>query len=144
MRVRVRKAAHILERSGLAMAGAASGMFVGAHVGSSIALLTSLGFLLIMMLAGAVGFYLGIDIPRLKFGAPVQEPAADAPRGKIDAAEFLSAVGTFLASLTAFTSVSVVVLRTNPHLAWTALILLGWVVGVTMQMVAGIIARRRR
>jgi hypothetical protein len=37
MQFRVRKAAHILERIGLAMAGASSGLFVGAHVGSSIA-----------------------------------------------------------------------------------------------------------
>ncbi|NVN86492.1 MAG: hypothetical protein HXX15_10430 [Rhodopseudomonas sp.] len=143
MRFRVRKAAHILERSGLSMAGAASGMFVGAHVGSSIALLTSVGFLLTMMVAGAIGFYLGIDIPRLTFHPPESGLAAGAPRGKIDAAEFLSAVGTFLASLTAFVSVSVVVLRTNPHLFWTAIILLGWLVGVTMQIVAGVIARRR-
>ena len=65
MQSRVRKFAHVLERSGLAMAGAASGLFVAAHVGSSIAALTSQGFLLIMMLAGAVGFYLGIDTPQL-------------------------------------------------------------------------------
>ncbi len=36
MRFRVRKTAHVLERVGLAMAGAACGMFVGAYVGTSI------------------------------------------------------------------------------------------------------------
>ena len=49
MRFRVRKSAHVLERFGLAMAGAASGLFVGVLVGSSVAALTSQGFLLLMM-----------------------------------------------------------------------------------------------
>ena len=63
--------------------------------------------------------------------------------GKIDAAEFLSAVGTFLAALTAFVSVGVIVLRENPHMFWTTMIMAGWVVGVTMQIIAGAIARMR-
>lgn len=45
MRTRVRKFAHVLERIGLAMVGAASGLFVGVHVGSSVAPFTSQGFL---------------------------------------------------------------------------------------------------
>src|ERR1700712_604704 len=100
MRSRVRKFAHVLERSGLAMAGAAAGLFVAAHVGSSIAALTSEGFLLIMMIVGAVGSYPGIDPPPLPFHEPHREPADGG--GKVDAAELLSAVGTFLAALTAF------------------------------------------
>jgi hypothetical protein len=143
MRSRIRQSAHVLERIGLAMAGAASGLFVAAHVGSSIAALTSQGFILIMMIGGAIGFYLGIDTPPLPFHGPDGEPAKDGSGGKVDAAEFLSAVGTFLATLTAFVSVSVIVIRENPHLFWTMLIMLGWVVGVIMQIVAGAIARSR-
>jgi hypothetical protein len=67
MRTRVRKFAHVLERTGLAMAGAASGLFVGVHVGSSIPALTSQGFLLIMMVSGAVGFYLGMTPRQPRF-----------------------------------------------------------------------------
>ena len=67
MRTSVRRFAHVLERVGLAMAGAACGLFVSAHVGSSIGFLTTQGFLLIMMIVGAVGFYLGIDTPPLPF-----------------------------------------------------------------------------
>jgi hypothetical protein len=144
MRSRVRKFAHVLERIGLAMAGAASGLFVGAHVGSSIAALTSQGFVLIMMIGGAVGFYLGIDTPALAFRAANDAPSKAGSVGKIDAAEFLSAVGTFLAALSAFVSVSVIVLREDPHVYWTMAIMLGWVVGVTMQIIAGAIARARR
>jgi hypothetical protein len=142
MRIRVRKFAHILERSGLAMAGAASGLFVGAHVGSSFPLLTSQGFLLIMMIAGAVGFYVGIDTPPLPFH-PQEELSAGGSGGGVDAAEFLTAAGTFCATLTAFVSVGLIVLHADPHILWTYLIMLGWIAGVGMQVVAGTIARMR-
>jgi hypothetical protein len=144
MRSRVRKFAHVLERLGLAMAGAASGLFVGAHVGSSIEAFTSQGFILIMMLAGAIGFYLGIDTPPLAFHSLNDGPSRGGSGGKVDAAEFLSAVGTFFAALTAFVSVSVIVFREDPHIFWTIMIMLGWVVGVMMQIIAGAITRIRR
>ncbi len=116
MRSRVRKFAHVLERIGLALAGAGSGLFVAAHVGSSIAVLTSPGFIVSMMIAGAVGFYLGIDTPPLAFHAPNGELSKGGSGGEVDSAEFLSAVGTFLAALTAFVSISVIVLRADPHI----------------------------
>jgi hypothetical protein len=143
MQFRVRKSAHFLERIGLAMAGASSGLFVGAHVGSSFAALTSQGFLVVMMIGGAIGFYLGIDTPPLAFHVANDDPSKGSSVGKIDAAEFLSAAGTFLATLTAFLSVSVIVFRENPHIFWTIMIMLGWVVGVIMQIIAGTIARTR-
>jgi hypothetical protein len=136
MRFRIRKSAHVLERLGLAMAGAACGLFVAAHVGSSVSALTSQGFLLIMMIAGAIGFYLGIDTPQL--------PLHGNDDPKIDAAEFLSAVGTFLATLTAFFSVGIIILREEPQIVWTWLIMFGWVAGISMQIVAGAKARMRR
>jgi hypothetical protein len=143
MQFRVRKFAHVLERIGLAMAGASSGLFVGAHVGSSFAALTSQGFLVVMMIGGAIGFYLGIDTPPLAFHGPNGEPSKGGSGGKIDTAEFLSAVGTFLATLTAFVSVGVIVLREDPRTFWTIITMLGWVVGVIMQIIAGTIARTR-
>src|SRR3954451_6242677 len=114
MRTRVRRFAHVLERLGLAMAGAASGLFVAAHVGSSIGALTSQAFILIMMIAGAVGFYLGIDTPPQVLAGPGGER-------KVDAADLLSAIGTFLAAAVAFASVTVIVLREDLHVAGTVL-----------------------
>lgn len=143
MQVLVRKAAHVLERVGLAMAGAACGLFVGVHVGSSIPALTSQGFLVVMMFGGSLGFYLGIDTPQLAFHGPNGEPLKGSSVRKIDTAEFLSAVGTFLATLTAVVSVGIIVLRNDPHISWTMIILLGWVVGLMMQIIAGTIARTR-
>jgi hypothetical protein len=136
MRFRVRTFAHVLERIGLAMAGAACGLFVSAHVGSSIGALTSQAFLLVMMIAGAIAFYLGIDTPQLAFHGD------DDP--KFDAAELLTSLGTFLATLTAFFSVGIIILREEPHIAWTWLIFAGWSVGIAMQIVAGAKARMRR
>ena len=135
MRIRVRKAAHVFERIGLAMAGAACGLFVSAHVGSSIGALTSQAFLLLMMISGAVAFYLGIDTPQLAFH-PDDDP-------RIDAAELLTSVGTFLATLAAFASVGIIILREEPHIAWTWAIFTGWVFGIAMQIVAGAKARMR-
>ena len=141
MRFRVRKAAHVIERVGLAMAGAACGLFVGAYVGSAIAPLTTEGFLLLMMVLGFVGFYLGIDTPQLAFHSDNGRRGGSSAR--IDAAELLTATGTFCAALTAFVSVLVIILREEPHIVWTVLILIGWVLGISMQIVAGAIARIR-
>lgn len=135
MRYPVRKTAHIFERVGLAMAGAACGLFIGAHVGSAIPQLTTQGFLLLMMLLGGIGFYLGIDTPQMPF---------DDAHSQIDAAEFLSSAGTLCATLTAFVSVLVIVLRVDPHMAWTWLVFIGWLAGVAMQIVAGAKARMRK
>ena len=142
MRDRIRTFAHTLERSGLALAGAACGMFVGAYVGSSIEALTTQGFLLAMMLSGVAGFYLGIDTPQLAFH-PLDAAAHEGRSATIDAPEFLTALGTFLATLAAFVSVVVIVLRESPATAWTVMVLLAWIAGVAMQIVAGAIARRR-
>ena len=136
MRFRVRRFAHVLERLGLAMAGAACGLFVSAHVGSSISYLTSQAFLLFMMIAGAIGFYLGIDTPPMPF-----HPEDD--QSTIDTAELLTAVGTFFATLTAFASVGIIILREEPHIVWTYLIGIGWTLGIVMQIVAGAKARMR-
>ncbi|MDN5000680.1 hypothetical protein ACFQZO_07295 [Bradyrhizobium sp. GCM10027634] len=135
MRYRVRKTAHVLERIGLAMAGAACGLFVGAYVGSAFAVLTTQGFLLLMMLLGVVGFYLGIDTPQLPF---------DEAHSHIDAAELLSSAGTLCATLTALVSVAVIVLRLEPHDALTWLVFVAWIAGVAMQIVAGAKARMRK
>ena len=144
MRFRVRKSAHVLERLGLAMAGAACGLFVAAVVGTSVAALTNQAFLLLMMISGAVGFCLGIDTPPLPFHPRGEEASGHRPDGTIDTAEFLSAVGTFLAAASGFASVGVIVFRHTPHIAWTWMIMAGWVAGVTMQIIAGSIARFRR
>ena len=126
------------------MAGAASGLFVAALVGTCHCALSNLAFLLLMMVGGAVGFYLGIDTPPAPFSPSTIRPADGVWDGKIDTPELLSAIGTFLAAFSAFACVGVIVLRHDPHLAWISMIMAGWVVGVAMQIIAGTIARLRR
>jgi hypothetical protein len=135
MRFRVRKAAHVIERVGLAMAGAACGLFVGAYVGSVIPALTTEGFLLLMMVLGFVGFYLGIDTPQ-----GVAHADGDP---HVDATELLTSLGTFLATLAAFVSVGIIILREDPHILWTWVVFACWVFGIAMQIVAGAKARMR-
>jgi hypothetical protein len=103
---------------------------------ASIRGLNSQGFIVIMMICGAIGFYLGIDTPPLEFDA-------NQPNRKVDSAELFSAVGTFLAAMTALTSVGIIVLRENPRISWTILIMLGWAIGLMMQIIAGVTARTR-
>src|ERR1700724_2272375 len=90
----ISRVAHVMERTGLAMSGAMCGTFVAAlQVHANPALFDSIGFILSMVLIGAIGFYLGIDIPRLRM------------RPRVDMVELLSATGTFLAAVAALISV---------------------------------------
>lgn len=136
--------AHILERTGLALAGASCGLFVAAHVGrASIDLIGSGAVVLGMMLYGGIGFYLGVDLPP---APPNHRMHLLMPHGlgsRMDAVELLSAAGTFLAGVTAVVSVSSIVLDETAHVVTAVLISLGWAIGATMQIAAGIFARTR-
>ena len=144
MRSGARRAAHVLERMGLAMVGAAGALFVATHVGSTFMQLMTEGFLVVMMIAGGIGFYLGIDTPPHRFLGLDTELVKGWSAGPIDAAEFLTAVGTFLAALCAFVSVVLIVIGRDPLIGSTFLLTAGWGIGTVMQIVAGAIARWRR
>jgi hypothetical protein len=131
------RAVHVLERSALAMAGAMCGTFVAAELSQTeIALFGSLGFIVVMVLTGTIGFYLGIDIPKprlLKIGA----------RPRLDAVELMSAAGTFLAAFAALISVYGLVFDVPPQSVGESVIGSWWVLGVIMQTGAGSIGRLR-
>ena len=134
----------MLERTGLALTGASCGLFVAAHVGrASIDLIGSAAIVLAMMLYGAVGFYLGIDLPRAPPDRLTRLPLRPRLGSKTDAVELLSAAGTFLAAVAAVISVLSIVLDETAHVGTAVLIGLAWAIGTTMQIAAGIIARKR-
>ncbi|MDR3465520.1 MAG: hypothetical protein P4M07_06220 [Xanthobacteraceae bacterium] len=125
---------HLLERAGLATAGASCGLFVAAFVvKEGVPALMSLGFVFAMMVGGAIGFYLGIDLPP-------RETQAGAPP-VTDRVELLSAVGTFLAPVAALIAVIDIILDIEPRPVWVVMIAIGWLVGVVMQIIAGWTAR---
>jgi mannose/fructose/N-acetylgalactosamine-specific phosphotransferase system component IID len=137
-RSRTSKAAHIIERIGLAMAGGSCGLFVAAHMASSrVEAFGSVALVFGLMILGAVGFYLGIDIPPHSTAGHTAENLE-----RTDPIELFSAVGTFLATLAAFLSVYIIVFDANPSTRSTIILGVCWLVGGIMQIVAGISARR--
>ncbi len=140
----ISKWAHVLERTGLALAGASCGLFVAAYVGrADIDLLGSVGAVMAMMLYGAAGFYLGIDLPPLPPDHRMHLLLRGGLGSRADAMELLSAAGTFLAAVAAVVSVFSIVLGESPHPSVALLISFGWAIGATMQIAAGIIERTR-
>jgi hypothetical protein len=141
-RVLISRVAHVVERIGLAMSGAIGGTFVAAYLArASIEPFASVGFVASTILVGTVGFYLGIDIPRLRASHPNSGIKGSAPR--VDPIELLSATGTFLAAVAALASVYAIVFDQVPQRVWEFVVGSWWLLGVMMQIGAGLIARLR-
>ena len=131
--------AHVVGRVGLAMAGAMCGTFVAAQLTmTDAALFDSTLFVALMVLVGMAGFYLGIDIPRL-----AGEQARRVIARRIDPVELLSTTGTFLAAIAALISVYAFVFGETPARSFDYMLASWWVVGVLLQMSAGLIGRMR-
>jgi hypothetical protein len=140
----ISRSAHVLERIGLALTGASCGLFVAAHVGrADIDLIGSASAVFAMMIYGAVGFYLGIDLPHSQPDHEIHLPLRHGLGTKADAVELLSAAGTFLAAVAAVISVSSIVLDEAAHTISALLIWFAWVTGATLQIAAGLIVRRK-
>jgi hypothetical protein len=95
-----------------------------------------------MMVYGAAGFYLGIDLPPPP-AHRVELPLRHRLVSRADAVELLSAAGTFLAAAAAVVSVSAIILDEAASARGTFLLGSCWAIGATMQVAAGIIARMR-
>jgi hypothetical protein len=143
-RYSISRTAHVVERTGLAIAGALCGLFVAAHVErANVEMLDSMGFITSMCLVGMVGFYLGIDIPQVS-AQPFQTAMLDEnPDLTMALVELLSATGTLLAAIAALVSVYIIVFDEILPLMWTLVVGFWWLFGVMMQTGAGVIARRR-
>jgi hypothetical protein len=136
--------AHVLERTGLALTGASCGLFVAAHVGrADIDLIGSAAAVFAMMIYGGAGFYLGIDLPPAAPDHRMHLPLRHGLGTRADAVELLSASGTFLAAVAAVISVSSIVMDETAHASTALLISLSWAIGTTLQIAAGVIARKK-
>jgi hypothetical protein len=138
----ISRIAHIIERIGLAMAGTLCGLFVaGCVIRDNSDAFDSTGFVLMMCLVGMVGFYLGINIPQVRMHAI---RAGKGGFGKeVNLVELLSASGTFLTAMAALVSVTVIILDETLELTATVVVGSAWLIGATMQVGAGAIARLR-
>jgi hypothetical protein len=126
------------------LAGTSCALFVAAHVGrASIDLIGSATAVLAMMLYGAAGFYLRMDLPPAPPNHRMHLPLRNGLGSRTDAMEPLSAAGTFLAAVAAVVSVSSIVLGETARVGMAILISLGWAKVATMQIAAGLIARTR-
>ena len=140
----ISRSAHVLERIGLALTGGSCGVFVAAHIArADIDLIGSTAAVFAMMIYGAAGFYLGIDLPHLPPDHQMHVPLRHGLGTKADAVELLSAAGTFLAAVAAVVSVSGIILDEVAHPVSALLICLAWAVGATLQIAAGVIARKK-
>jgi hypothetical protein len=135
--VLISRLAQVIERCGLAMTGAMCGTFVAAQMSKvDVALFDSGGFIALIVLTGAIAFYIGIDVPR--------PPARQASKyAGVDAVEVLSAAGTFLAAVAALISVYAIVFDEVPQRVWEFVVASWWFGGATMQIIAGFIGRQR-
>jgi hypothetical protein len=134
------KLAHVLERLGLALIGASSGLFVAAVV-AVIDLIGSAEVVLAMLLYGATAFYLGIDLPQAPPGHRIDLPLRHGLGTSADVLELLTAAGIFLTAAAAVVSVSIIVLGETVGGSTAGIICLSWAIGATMQIAAGVIAR---
>lgn len=142
--LRVAKLAHVTERAGLAMVGASCGLFVA--VGAShadIETLRSVGVSFVIVVIGALGFYLGIDVPSAPVPAGEQPLFSNTGTKRIDPVEMLSAAGTFLTAAAVLMSVCVIVLDADLQSPWTLAFGSSWLIGAAMQVIAGTAARVR-
>jgi len=129
----ITEAAHVVGRAGLAMAGAMCGTFVAAGLTkANAAWFDSAPFIAAMVLFGMFGFYLGIDIPRLRITAGV--------RPRVDPVELLSATGTFRAAVAALISVYSFVFDEVLG-GFEYIVASWWMIGVAMQIGAGVAGR---
>src|SRR3984957_18949751 len=135
------RSAHVIARIGLALTGTACGLFVAEVSAPSIDLVGSVEAMLAMMLYGAAGFYLGIDLPQAPPDHHMHLPPRRGLGTSADMLELLTAAGIFLTAVAAVVSISSIVLGETVEASTAGIICLSWAIGATMQIAAGVIAR---
>ncbi|MET4371084.1 hypothetical protein ABIA99_003781 [Bradyrhizobium sp. LB12.1] len=130
------KSAHLIERIGLAAVGASCGLYVGATLlRQKDGLFESGWIVLLTMLYGALSYYVGIDLSRSAARRSISS-ISDEWNG-FEAAEVMSAAGTFGAAIAATLSVSILVLDQTLPNGLIGFVAGCWVVGSSLQVCGG-------
>src|SRR5467141_4541533 len=94
--------AQVAERTGLAIMGALSGLYVAALMAKlDLEEINSVGVLFLVILYGSVGFYLGTNLPSLPFGVSRRVLFDSGSRPRTNLIALASATGTLIAALAA-------------------------------------------
>ena len=134
--------AQVAERTSFAIMGALSGLYVAALMAKiDIEEINSVGVLFLVILYGSVGFYLGTNLPSLPFGVSRRVLSDSGSRPRTNLIALASATGTLIAALAALLSVYMIVLDEIPPVIWNVAIGLWWMLGVLLQLAAGMAAR---
>ncbi|WP_354099296.1 hypothetical protein [Bradyrhizobium sp. S3.2.12] len=137
------KLAHIVERTGLAMVGGAGGLYVAVGLMRMETELFRNGWMvLLMVLYGAFGFYVGIDLPNRRAQTVNFTRPGEWSFGT-DAAAMASAAGTFFAAIAVFLSVGIIVLDHTMRDGFSVLVGCCWAIGTSFQISAGAIGRSK-
>jgi hypothetical protein len=131
---------HVAGRLGLSMTCAMWGMLVAAQLTMTNATpFDSTGVVAVMVVVGILGVYRGIDLPHLR--ASLAEPGRDRPR--IDSIELLSNFGALLVAIAALFAVYAFWFDETMRRSFQYMVASWWMVGVILQMGAGLIGRVR-
>ena len=129
--------AHVVARLGLAMTGAVGATFVAALLRrAELPWFDTVEFTVLLIVLGMIGAYLGIDIPRwpqLQAGLAHRSPAIG----------LICATGTFLAAGAGLLALYAFVFDETSDPAGNLLFGVTWMLGVCMQIGAGLVGRRR-
>ena len=129
--------AQIVARLGLAMTGAVGATFVAALLmRAELPWFDTVEFTVLLIVLGMIGAYLGIDIPRwpqLQAGPAHRSPAIG----------LAGATGTFLAAGAGLLALYAFVFDETSDSAGNLLFGVTWMLGVCMQIGAGLAGRRR-
>lgn len=132
------KWAHRIERTGLALLGGSCGLYVAALIGKTNVVLGSDWIMLLIVLYGAFGAYVGIDLPN----RPAKRVALRLleESSASEAGELFSAAGTFVAAAAGFLSISIIVLDQAVPNGLTVVVGCCWTIGTSLQIAAARIA----
>jgi len=126
----VGRVAHGVQRCGLVITGALSGLFVVAHLAkANVDVFDSIGLVSAMLRFGIIGFHFGKDI------TPFSREAGIGLNSKADVIELHNAAGAFLVTVAALVAVYVVVFDEVLPVVWTVIVAFCWLFGVTMQVI---------
>jgi hypothetical protein len=135
--VLILRLAHVVARLGLAMTGAVGATFVAALLmRADLPWFDTIEFTALLIVLGMIGAYLGIDIPRwpqLQVGPVHRSPAIG----------LASATGTFLAAGAGLLALYAFVFDETSDPVGNLLFGATWMLGVCMQIGAGLASRRR-